>query len=94
MSLGIRCYITNAASFMLPSYCRPLDFLDTQVLGLEYRELRGLSQRDFLAPIRLVSNVLTNVSNLIKRNAKSPSPGSGDPTGSANGKKGTESYKN
>ena len=76
---SIRRYITNAASFVLPSYCGPLDFLDTQALGLEYREPCGLLQRDFLAPIRLVSNVLTNVSNLVKRNAKSLIPGSRDP---------------
>ena len=42
------------------------------------QELHGLSRRD-LAPLRLVSNVLTNVSNSVKRNAKALSPGGGDP---------------
>ena len=42
------------------------------------QEQHGLSQRD-LAPLRLVSNVLTNVSNLVKRSVKALSPGGGDP---------------
>lgn len=44
----------------------------------KFQELHGLSRSD-LAPLRLVSNVLTNVTNSVKRNAKALSPGSGDP---------------
>ena len=42
------------------------------------QELHGLTRKD-LAPLRLVMNVLTNVTNLVKRNAKALSPGNGDP---------------
>jgi hypothetical protein len=42
------------------------------------QELHGLSQRE-LAPFRLVTNTFTNVSNSVKRNAKTLGPGSGDP---------------
>jgi hypothetical protein len=42
------------------------------------QELHSLSRRD-LAPLRLVSNVLKNVSNLVERNVKALSPGGGGP---------------
>jgi hypothetical protein len=42
------------------------------------QELHGLTQKE-LAPLRMVSLALANVSSLVKRNAKALSPGAGDP---------------
>ena len=44
----------------------------------KFQDSHGLSRKD-LAPLRLVSNVLTNVTSSVKRNAKALSPGNGDP---------------
>jgi hypothetical protein len=42
------------------------------------QELDGLTRKE-LAPLRMVSLALANVSSLVKRNAKAHSPGAGDP---------------
>ncbi len=44
----------------------------------KFQELHGLTQRE-LAPLRMVSLALENVSKSVKRNAKAHSPGAGDP---------------
>ncbi len=44
----------------------------------KFQDSHGLSRKD-LAPLRLVSSVLTNVTSSVKRNAKALSTGNGDP---------------
>jgi hypothetical protein len=44
----------------------------------KFQELHGLTRRE-LAPLRMVSLALENVSKSVKRNAKALSPGAGDP---------------
>ena len=57
------------------------------------QELRGLT-RKYLAPLRLVTNVLTNVTNSVKRNAKALSQGNGDLDWIHNGKERDRKVKN